>query len=251
MNEPHPILVPLLEKHDLTWEAFRKKGRPGQGVRDRRAAIVTELHQAGTTWAEMMEITGLSNGSIQRLTQAMWNLESRKQVRRGGQALGSSWKGKRRPGQLKRQWEKGDFDRPETRAKYSATAVATLKKYPWRAYPRGIAEVVPTLKAGLPEIRVRSSYEKRAATLLDQDPKVLQYAYEQPVTLATGKHILPDFTVTWTDHTCTLIEVKASWVLKDPRRSAGERRRLQVAEQAAMARGWTFALWTEKELGLC
>ncbi|OHD18651.1 MAG: hypothetical protein A2Y38_19460 [Spirochaetes bacterium GWB1_59_5] len=245
------MLVPLLEKHGLTWEVFRKKGRPDQGVRDRRAALVTELHRVGTTWAEMMEITGLSNGAIQRLTQAMWNPESRKQASRCGRVTGASWKGKKRPGQLERQWQKGDFDRPETRAKYSATAVATLKKYPWRAYPRGIAEVVPTVKAGVPEIRVRSSYEKLAASKLDQDPRVLSYSYEQPVTLDTGRHILPDFIVTWEDHTCTIIEVKASWVLNDPRRSAGERRRLQAAEQVATARGWAFALWTEKELGLC
>ncbi|MFA6235485.1 MAG: hypothetical protein WC824_15020, partial [Bacteroidota bacterium] len=60
---PHPKLVPLLEKYGIDWETFSKRGRPPAGfpkdLYEKRSAIVTELHAAGTSWAEMMEITGL------------------------------------------------------------------------------------------------------------------------------------------------------------------------------------------------
>ena len=110
MKGPHPRLIPLLKEHGLDWEVFRKRGRPPKGVREKRAAIVTELHQKGTSWAEMMEITGLSNGSIQRLTKAMWNPATRETVREVGRKLGASWKGRPRPGQLEAQWKAGTFD---------------------------------------------------------------------------------------------------------------------------------------------
>lgn len=108
--QPHPKLIPLLEKQHITWEVFSKRGRPAPGVREARVAIVTELHAAGTSWAEMMKITGMSNGGIQRLTEAMWNPASRKKMQEGMRKVGSSWKGKKRTGQLNRQWAKGDFD---------------------------------------------------------------------------------------------------------------------------------------------
>lgn len=110
MTNPHPRLIPLLEKHEITYDLFCKKGRPPKGVREKRSAIVTELHAAGTSWADMMEITGLSNGAIQRLTKAMWNKSTRSRVKEQGRRVGASWKGKKRPGQLERQWADGVFD---------------------------------------------------------------------------------------------------------------------------------------------
>lgn len=112
MTDPHPKLVPLLERHAITWEAFSKKGRPktGDDSRSKRAAIVTELHAQGTPWAEMLKITGLSNGSIQRLTGAMWNHASRENSRERGRRVGSSWKGKKRPGAIEALWASGVFD---------------------------------------------------------------------------------------------------------------------------------------------
>lgn len=110
MITPHPKLIPLLIKHGLDWETYTKRGRPAVGVRDKRAAIVTELHSSGCSWADMIAITGLSQGSIQRLTQAMWNPESRKRVREIGKSVGESWTGKKRPGQLEAQWVSGTFD---------------------------------------------------------------------------------------------------------------------------------------------
>lgn len=112
-SEPHPQLIPLLEKYGIDWKTFSKRGRipaGSVGVSEKRAAIVTELHSAGTSWSDMMAITGLSNGSIQRLTGAMWNPESRKRVSENGIKTGRSWGGKHRPGQLEAQWAAGNFD---------------------------------------------------------------------------------------------------------------------------------------------
>jgi len=110
LSDPHPELVPFLIKHELDWSTFHKKGRPPEGVREKRSAIVTELHRKGMSWARMMEVTGLSNGSIQRLSQAMWNQATRVRTKEVGRKLGQSWKGKKRPGQLEAQWKAGTFD---------------------------------------------------------------------------------------------------------------------------------------------
>jgi hypothetical protein len=58
----------------------------------------------------MVEITGLSLGSIERLTKAMWNKASRENSSAVGVRVGKSWKGKHRPGQLEKQWASGTFD---------------------------------------------------------------------------------------------------------------------------------------------
>lgn len=114
MDQPHPKLAPLLSKHNVTHADFIKKGRPvkgtGEALVNARRAIITELHAQGTSWAEMLEVTGLGQGSIQRLTGAMWNPESRKRVSENGARTGKLWKGKPRPGQLERQWAAGTFD---------------------------------------------------------------------------------------------------------------------------------------------
>lgn len=78
-----PRLLPLLDRHNLTPAQYQRQGRLPKGdgwILDRRRALVTELHAAGTSWADMIAITGLSHGSIQRLTEAMWNQASRKNV---------------------------------------------------------------------------------------------------------------------------------------------------------------------------
>lgn len=114
MTPPHPKLAPLLAKHNVTHADFVKKGRPVKGTGEMlvgaRRAIITELHSQGTSWSEMIEVTGLGNATIQRLTGAMWNPESRKRVRENGVRTGKTWKGKSRPGQLERQWAAGTFD---------------------------------------------------------------------------------------------------------------------------------------------
>lgn len=111
---PHPLLVPLLEKYRLTHAQFIARGRPPKGspshLRAARAGIVTELHAGGMTWAQLIEVTGLSNGSVQRLTAAKGCEAVRARRRALGVQLGSSGRGKPRPGQLERQWAAGVFD---------------------------------------------------------------------------------------------------------------------------------------------
>lgn len=107
---PHPDLFSLLEKHNLTLEEFWKTGRGAATSRERRSNLVSDLHSQGTTWARMMEITGLSLSGIQSLTRAMWNPASRENSKECGRKTGHTWKGKKRPGQLERQWKNGTFE---------------------------------------------------------------------------------------------------------------------------------------------
>jgi hypothetical protein len=249
--DPHPLLVPLLEKHGVTHAEFLKRGRPARGrehVVDVRRAIITELHALGTSWAEMLAVTGLGQGSIQRLTGAMWNSESRKVLHEVGARVGRSWKGKTRPGQLESQWAAGDFDRPSTRAKYSRNRVLFIKAHPEFNYPYGKSEWVQSVKGG--RFKVRSSYEKKASELLDSREDVVSYLFEECLVLSDGWHILPDFIVNHQDGTRTLIEVKPSYALDPTYRGYTKvRARLGVAEEEARRRGWAFKVWTERELG--
>ena len=112
----HPLLVPMLAKHGLSYALFHRRGRPPKSMpelRAKRAAIITELHVLGTPWARMMEITGLSNGAIQRLTGAMWNPASKQNLRDNCAKVGRAGKGWRKPQfslRLKSMWANGTFD---------------------------------------------------------------------------------------------------------------------------------------------
>jgi len=241
----------MLEKHGVTHAEFTKKGRPVKGserVMEARRAIITELHSQGTPWKEMLAVTGLGQGSIQRLTGAMWNPASREVLHEIGARVGRSWKGKARPGQLKAQWAAGNFDSPSTRAKYSKNRVLFLKAHPEFNYPHGKTEWVQSVKGG--RFKVRSSYEKMASKILDDRVDVASYLFEDCLELPDGKYILPDFIVTHLDGSHTLIEVKALYFL-DPtyREYEKVRARLDVAEEESRKRGWDFAVWTERELG--
>ena len=93
---------------------------------------------------------------------------------------------------------------------------------------------------------VRSSYEKEAVLVLDADPAVLYYQYEERFESPDGAVFLPDFVVERVDGTW-LIEVKASWVL----RLAEDHPvtlRLKTSRDEAQRRGWKFHIWTEKDV---
>lgn len=272
VNTPHPKLVPLLEKHGVDYALFRKQGRPRKGeewVIEKRRDIITELHEAGTSWAEMVEVTGLGNGAIQRLTRAMWNESTRSRVRQGGVRLGKSWKGRKsgkKSEALRGLWEAGTFDfhrgrvhtpeenrqkasyTPEVRAKMSEKKVRYIQDHPEALYSRGTREWIEPQRCTGSKICVRSSYETGAVRRLDGDTRVRFYDYEPVVDLAVGGSILPDFVVTWEDGSQTMIEVKPSYVLKPAPENEKVLERLKVAEREASARGWGFLVWTEKEL---
>lgn len=268
----HPKLAPLLAKHELTPDDFFRRGRlpPDKThVLERRRALVTELHAAGTSWADMIAITGLSQGSIQRLTGAMWNQASRKNVSEKAAASGRARKGEKKPwltDQMKQQWAEGKFDfhvgrprsaeelerqraayTPEVRAKMSQKKVLYLRGVAGRGTSYGISERVESLKGGT--IVTRSQLEASAIDRLDNDPDVASFVYEPIFVLANGKYIMPDFVVIHADGSGTLIEVKPSFVLRRTDENHPDLRRLKVGAEEAARRGLKFVIWTEKELG--
>ena len=301
MTDVDPRLSSLLEKHGLTLEQLRKVGRPPkgwEGVFALRSALVTDLHMQGTSWAEMIAITGLSNGAIQRLTRAMWNPASRETVRENGIRLGKSWKGRRSVGKslgLKAAWAAGTFDfhrgrirsekecqrlrdgwtpqhrqvqvenslrnwsdpvirakimafhhSPEEQERKSRLQVQRLKDHPCK-YLSGRAECVVTPKGLHERAYARSSYEVAAIRKLETEPTVLRYEHERVLRIPNGHWILPDFIVEYEDAHVVLVEVKAAWVLKQPK-SSRVIKRLALAEDFARSQGWGFDVWTEREL---
>lgn len=109
----HPHLAPLLEKYGISWDDFSRKGRPPKGVSELRSCIVTDLHAEGRTWADVMAITGLSNGAVQRLTKAKRNPNTMARVRSSAAELGRSGAGVPKPwlsDDLRRRWADGRFD---------------------------------------------------------------------------------------------------------------------------------------------
>lgn len=112
----HPDLAPLLEKHGLSWEQFSRKGRLPKDLRwvaEKRRAIITEMHSAGTPWSRMIEVTGLSLGAIERGTSAAWNEASRKNRSDNAAAVGRSRRGEKKPWltlRLKQTWDAGGFN---------------------------------------------------------------------------------------------------------------------------------------------
>lgn len=106
-------MAPLLEKHGVTWDQFRKKGRPPRGLVEKRRAIVTELHEAGVSWAEMQRLTGLSLMGIQRLTRAVGCQAARANRAANAARVGRAGKGRKKPWlsqQLREDWAEGKFD---------------------------------------------------------------------------------------------------------------------------------------------
>ena len=171
------LMEGLLRKYEITREEFSKRGRPPVGIREKRAQIVTELHQSGLTWDELMRVTGLSNGSIQRLTQAKGCEQVQVRLREQGRRMGADWKGKKRPGQLERQWASGVFDQlrgaclsEERKAALRATWTEERRQRQGAATKRTWAN--PGTRARLlafhrsPEERARRSREQAERILL-------------------------------------------------------------------------------------
>lgn len=113
---PHDKLVPLLEKYGISWEAFSKKGRLPQHLRhvvEIRGAIITELHASGMTWSDMIAVTGLSLGAIERGTKAVGNEASRENRRQAAIRTGTARRGEKKPWlseRLRAAWSNGEFN---------------------------------------------------------------------------------------------------------------------------------------------
>jgi hypothetical protein len=110
---PHEKLVPYLDKYNITWDSFSKRGRVPKCVKAKRMSIITEIHSLGTTWDEMIEISGMSLGFVARNTNACGNSNSCKNLQENGRATGRIGKGRVKPElseQMKKRWEDGVFD---------------------------------------------------------------------------------------------------------------------------------------------
>jgi hypothetical protein len=293
-----PRLQTLLDVHGISLEAFRKKGRIPTGTPDVfaiRQAIVTALHTQGMSWAEMVQMTGLSIPGIARLTGGKGCPAVVKKRKEWAAAQGRKGKGGKKPdlsARLVKAWENGDFDfhkgrkrppneiaklqaafTPERRAAMSKETAQRWQNPQYRETLlqfhrspeqrvlrseaqaartrdnpsiRGKCGWATTVKCSKKEVWYRSSYEKAAFDLLDQDPLVCSYDVEPVVRLDTGKVIMPDLVVHYFAGPSKLVEVKAFWVLTQPEQSR-VRTRLRLSEEYAALRGWGFEVWTEKD----
>jgi hypothetical protein len=289
------LLDELLAQHNISKEMLCKKGRVSKEIVEKRSLIITFLHLEGYSWAEMIEITGLSNGTIQRLSKGKKCDAVKNKLKNIGKNVGSSWKGRKREGQLERQWAKGDFESLRGRVrteeeklklkKYwsspEARRLASLRslKYVWnnpevkdkllsfhrspsnrerqsklqtermlntpQKFLRGKYEKLLTTKNTSQEITVRSSYEKKAIEILENDIDVISYSYEERFEDSEG-HFIPDLIVKYKTKTI-LIEVKSEWALSLPD-DHKVKRRLKRSEKLALGNGWDFQIWSEKEL---
>lgn len=215
----------------------------------------------------LLEKHGLT---LDQFWKAMWNPASRENSRENARRTGHTWKGKKRPGQLARQWKAGTFDfhygrvRSETekanhkasytwavRAKMSTKRISYFRRHPEKIMGWGKREWLDVTKdTRSPKICVRSSYEKKAVQILEGADWVANYIYEPVLNIRGRRRILPDFVVTRADGSRCLVEVKPQWVLDFFEPGSGIVQRLERAKAEATVRGWDFEIWTEKELGI-
>lgn len=110
---PHKDLIPYLEKYDITWEAFSKRGRVPKEIKNKRISLITDIHASGMSWETMIEVSGMSLGFVQRNTNAVGNPESHKNRQENARITGKAGKGKKCPKTsqtFRRLWREGVFD---------------------------------------------------------------------------------------------------------------------------------------------
>lgn len=91
-------------------------------------------------------------------------------------------------------------------------------------------------------IYYQSSYELKAATLLDEDSNVEHYV-NQVVFNIDGRERYIDYLITWKDKTKTILEVKPI------RRLQEFKQQIEDNKKYASQKNWGFTIWSEKELG--
>ena len=175
----------------------------------------------------------------------MWNPFSRKNRQESASKVGAARKGGKKPWlsvRLKKEWAVGKF--------YALLEDAKSKFGKCGGY--GTWCPVQTAKCSNRGVhfRVRSTYERAAIRILEEDGTVGSYEYEPAVTLVAGRRIYPDFIVTDVTGAIRLVEVKPQWVLLNPKLGNNQKQleRLQVASDYAALLTWGFQVWTEKEL---
>lgn len=99
-----------------------------------------------------------------------------------------------------------------------------------------------TKKAKPRVIYYQSSYELRAATLLDDNPMVESYV-NQIAFQIDGRERFIDYLITWSDGSKSILEIKPE------RRIIEFNQQIDDNKKYAKLKGWGFDLWSEKELG--
>lgn len=125
----HPKLEAYLTQYGVTHDAFLKKGRPNNDIVSVRSAVISDLHAQGVSWAEMQSITGLSNGTIQRLTTQKRCPAVMQAAQERMAELGRNKKDVPKPKlseSLRKMWREGAFE--FHRGKRDAAFCAKLKK---------------------------------------------------------------------------------------------------------------------------
>jgi len=136
---------------------------------------------------------------------------------------------------------------PETKAKISQAVVRQYQNgFEPQTYHRRGRHITKTGD----DIPYRSSYEKKAFLMLDEDDTVLKYDYE-PFPIVYRKpdddhdsNYLIDLLVWYKDGSKKLVEVKPVWRLNKPTVLA----KIEAAKNIAIKLGMTYETWTEIEL---
>jgi len=113
------------------------------------------------------------------------------------------------------------------------------KEVPLKSRRQGYYET----KKALPRVMYyQSSYELKAATILDEMDDVSSYVNQHNFSM-DGRDRITDFIVSWKDGTKTILEIK-------PERRL-EQFKAQIDDNREYARknGWKFEVWTESKLG--
>jgi GNAT superfamily N-acetyltransferase len=113
------------------------------------------------------------------------------------------------------------------------------KEVPLQSRRQGYYE---TKKANPRVLYYQSSYELRAATMLDEMDEVDSYISQHTFTM-DGRERITDFIVTWNDGSKTILEIKPD------RRLDQFKEQIEDNKEYAIRNGWKFQIWTEKELG--
>jgi hypothetical protein len=93
----------------------------------------------------------------------------------------------------------------------------------------------------------RSSYEKKAFIMLENDKKVASFETEKSIQMENGKWCRPDLLVTYTDNTRRIIEIKPRKYILDP---DIQYKIQQVSLWASHNNVDEVIFWSEKNLGL-
>jgi hypothetical protein len=99
-------------------------------------------------------------------------------------------------------------------------------------------------------IYYRSKYELKAIEILENSEEISQYDYEKIRIRYTDQNERRRIYILDFNTNDKIIEVKPSWVIKQKNKYPDIIRKFAAAEKWAKKNGYTFEVWTEKELGL-